>query len=86
MSKWIKVLNLNKNEKRKMKISEVRPLLKEQEQELEKLVPQEVVHREAIKSVEQDGIVFIDEIDKIVVNSSNHHGADASSEGKAPQG
>ena len=79
-----KVLNMNKNEKRRMKVSEVRPLL--EEQELERLLPQETVQREAIKSVEQDGIVFIDEIDKIVVNPSYHHGADASSEGRVSQG
>ena len=76
-----KVLNMNnRNEKRSMRVSEVRPLL--EEQELERLLPQETIQREAIKSVEQDGIVFIDEIDKIVVNPAHHHGADASSEGR----
>lgn len=30
---------------------------------------------------ESDGIVFIDEIDKIVTNHETRHGADASSEG-----
>ena len=29
----------------------------------------------------QDGIVFIDEIDKICSSSENRHGADASAEG-----
>lgn len=74
-----KVLNVNKTDKRRMKVAEVKPLL--EEQELEKILPQDMIQREAIKSVEQDGIVFIDEIDKIVVNPSYHHGADASSEG-----
>ncbi|GMH34251.1 hypothetical protein BSKO_02085 [Bryopsis sp. KO-2023] len=68
-----------RQEKRKMKISEARPLLEEQESE--RMLPQEVIQRDAIKAVEQDGIVFIDEIDKIVVNPSQHYGADASSEG-----
>jgi ATP-dependent HslUV protease ATP-binding subunit HslU len=36
---------------------------------------------EAIRSVEQDGIVFIDEIDKICSRGSDRHGADASAEG-----
>lgn len=33
------------------------------------------VQREAIQAVEQDGIVFIDEIDKIVVNQDLRYGA-----------
>ncbi len=32
------------------------------------------VQREAIQAVEQDGIVFIDEIDKIVVNQDVRYG------------
>lgn len=36
--------------------------------------------KEAIVAVEQSGIVFIDEIDKLVT-SGDHRGADASSEG-----
>lgn len=32
------------------------------------------VQREAIQAVEQDGIVFIDEIDKIVVNQDLRYG------------
>ena len=36
--------------------------------------------KEAIASVEESGIVFIDEIDKLVQNS-DYRGADASSEG-----
>jgi ATP-dependent HslUV protease ATP-binding subunit HslU len=38
------------------------------------------VKREAIQAVEQNGIVFIDEIDKIV-STGDYKGADASSEG-----
>jgi AAA domain (Cdc48 subfamily) len=30
------------------------------------------VHREALQATEQDGIVFIDEIDKIVTSSDSH--------------
>lgn len=32
------------------------------------------VQREAVQAVEQDGIVFIDEIDKIVVNQDLRYG------------
>jgi ATP-dependent HslUV protease ATP-binding subunit HslU len=32
------------------------------------------VQREALQSVEQDGIVFIDEIDKIVTSQDYRHG------------
>ena len=35
------------------------------------------VTREAIQAVEQDGIVFIDEIDKIVVNQEIRYGESA---------
>ena len=38
------------------------------------------IMKEAISSVEESGIVFIDEIDKIV-SSGDYRGADASSEG-----
>eukprot|EP01024_Parvocaulis_polyphysoides_P001309 TRINITY_DN10355_c0_g2_i2.p1 TRINITY_DN10355_c0_g2~~TRINITY_DN10355_c0_g2_i2.p1 ORF type:complete len:500 (-),score=82.88 TRINITY_DN10355_c0_g2_i2:237-1736(-) len=68
-----------KGERRKMKIKEARPLI--EEIETEKLLNQDLVIREAIHSVENDGIVFIDEIDKIVVDSNVRYGADASSEG-----
>eukprot|EP01034_Spumella_vulgaris_P040591 gene40591-50213_t len=37
------------------------------------------VEKEAIHAVEQSGIIFIDEIDKLV-NGSDYKGADASSE------
>lgn len=65
--------------KRKLKISEARPLV--EEQEAEKFVNSEVITREAIAAAESDGIVFIDEIDKIVTSSEYRYGADASSEG-----
>jgi len=67
-------------EQKRLKISEARPLL--EEVEFERLVSAEVVLRDAIAAVEQDGIVFIDEIDKIVSSSdARSGGADASAEG-----
>ena len=53
--------------KRRMKISEARTAI--EEIEAEKFMNNEAVTREAIHAAEQDGIVFIDEIDKIVTSS-----------------
>lgn len=52
-----------------------------EEAEFERLLNPEALAKEAVASVEQDGIVFIDEIDKIVSSSESRHGADASAEG-----
>lgn len=64
--------------KRKMKIKNARPLVEEHESE--KVVNMESVIREAIRATEQDGIVVIDEIDKIC-SPVKDHGHDASAEG-----
>jgi ATP-dependent HslUV protease ATP-binding subunit HslU len=50
-------------------------------EESEKLLDQERVTREAIRSVEDNGIVFLDEIDKISARSDVRGGADVSREG-----
>jgi ATP-dependent HslUV protease ATP-binding subunit HslU len=50
-------------------------------EESDKLLDQEKVVREAISAVEQNGIVFIDEIDKICARSDQRIGADVSREG-----
>jgi ATP-dependent HslUV protease ATP-binding subunit HslU len=51
-------------------------------EESDKLLDQEAVVKEAIWSVENNGIVFIDEIDKICARSSEHHvSGDVSREG-----
>merc|ERR1711957_61174 len=60
------------------KVSECRPMI--EEMETERLVNTDDVLKEAIDSVQQDGIVFLDEIDKIC-SSSDRHSADASAEG-----
>lgn len=66
--------------KKKMPISEARKILERKEKE--QLFDQEAVVKLAIQSAEQDGIVFIDEIDKICEKKdSMRSGADASSEG-----
>merc|ERR1711871_1732180 len=64
--------------KRKMLVSEARPLI--EELEMEKLLDMTDVTKDAIKQAEDNGIVFIDEIDKIC-SSGDYRGADASAEG-----
>ncbi|HUZ73707.1 MAG TPA: ATP-dependent protease ATPase subunit HslU [Stellaceae bacterium] len=51
------------------------------QEESDKLLDQEKVTREAIAAVEQNGIVFLDEIDKICGRSEHRLGADVSREG-----
>ncbi len=51
------------------------------QEESDKLLDQEKVTREAISAVEQNGIVFLDEIDKICGRSEHRLGADVSREG-----
>jgi ATP-dependent HslUV protease ATP-binding subunit HslU len=59
-------------------IGEARPYI--EEIETEKLLENFDVTKESIAAVEESGIVFIDEIDKLV-SSGDYRGADASSEG-----
>lgn len=61
-----------------MKVKAVRPLMIEEE--TDKLLPRDEIHRKAIEAVENDGIVFIDEIDKICGPKASWH-PDASGEG-----
>ncbi len=49
-------------------------------EEADKLLDQEVVNREAVAAVEENGIVFIDEIDKVCARAETR-GADVSREG-----
>ncbi|MBO4405884.1 MAG: ATP-dependent protease ATPase subunit HslU [Alphaproteobacteria bacterium] len=70
-------LGINRTKARKVSVKEARRLLSAEESD--KLIDKEKIIREAIFSVEQNGIVFIDEIDKICAKNSN--GADVSREG-----
>ncbi|MDX1957102.1 MAG: ATP-dependent protease ATPase subunit HslU [Leptospiraceae bacterium] len=71
-------LTNKKPKKRKLPISEAREILKEQE--VEKLLDQDKIHREAIRRAEEMGIIFIDEIDK-VAGKDKGGGVDVSREG-----
>ncbi|MCL2147586.1 MAG: ATP-dependent protease ATPase subunit HslU [Synergistaceae bacterium] len=63
---------------RRMKISEARRVL--QAEEAEKLIDMEAITALALEKAQEEGIVFIDEIDKIVA-SKGSYGADVSREG-----
>ena len=67
-----------KTKKRKMKVPEAMELLVEEE--AEKMLDQESLVAEAIEAVEQNGIVFLDELDKVCARSERQ-GADVSREG-----
>ena len=68
-----------RTKKRKMTVTESYETLMREESD--KLLDQERVVREARDSVEQNGIVFIDEIDKITARSEFRGGGDVSREG-----
>lgn len=63
---------------RKMKIKEAKKII--HEEEAAKLVNDEDIKTNALESVEQNGIIFIDELDKVTRRES-HSGADVSREG-----
>jgi ATP-dependent HslUV protease ATP-binding subunit HslU len=50
-------------------------------EEAQNLVDMEKVVQEAVNRVEQAGIIFLDEIDKIAGNGKGHGGPDVSREG-----
>jgi ATP-dependent HslUV protease ATP-binding subunit HslU len=64
---------------RRMKVPEAREYLMAEEQA--KLVDMESVGRLAVERVEQNGIIFVDEIDKIASRDGAGHGPDVSREG-----
>ncbi len=88
MGAQISMLNLNdmlgkafggKSKPKRMTVAEARPLILAEE--ADKLTDQDALVREAISAVEQNGIVFLDEIDKICARSDVRGGGDVSREG-----
>ncbi|GGA18662.1 ATP-dependent protease ATPase subunit HslU [Neptunicoccus cionae] len=67
-----------RTQRRKMKVSDSYKVLIDEE--ADKLVDQESVTREAVVAVEENGIVFLDEIDKVCAKS-DARGGDVSREG-----
>ena len=67
-----------KNKKRKLKVPEALEYLTQEEEQ--KLIDMDSVARAAVERVEQAGIIFLDEIDKIAGREGSH-GPDVSREG-----
>jgi ATP-dependent HslUV protease ATP-binding subunit HslU len=67
-----------KTKRRKMKVADSYELLVTEE--ADKLVDQEEITRDAVEAVEENGIVFLDEIDKVCARA-DARGADVSREG-----
>lgn len=68
-----------RTKKRKISVKEARKIFLSEE--TEKLIDEEAVIAEGIKRAEEEGIIFIDEIDKIAGKGSQNSGADVSREG-----
>ena len=72
--------NMSRGQKRhrKLKVKDAHKLLKDEE--AGKMINEEDIKLEAVRAVEENGIVFIDELDKIARRSEGH-GPDVSREG-----
>ncbi len=69
----------NKTRKKSMKISAALQLFTNEE--AVDLINDETINSKAKEQVEQNGIVFLDEIDKIITNGRGHEGGEVSREG-----
>ncbi len=67
------------SKRRRVSIEDARNIL--QQEEVSKLIDMDEVSREAVARVEQSGIVFLDEIDKVASRRSHSQGPDVSREG-----
>jgi len=72
-------LSTDKKKKRKLRIKDAKRLLRDEE--AAKLINDDELKSEALESVEQNGIVFIDELDKVARRSDKISGGDISREG-----
>lgn len=68
-----------KKKSKKVKVKDARKLLREEE--AQNLIDMDQVTEDALKNAEQNGIIFIDEIDKIASGQGYRSGADVSREG-----
>ena len=71
-------LSSGRRRRRKLKVKDAFQLLKDEE--AARMINEEDIKLQALRAVEEDGIVFIDEVDKIARRSEGH-GADVSREG-----
>jgi ATP-dependent HslUV protease ATP-binding subunit HslU len=69
----------DKPKRKKVKVPEALVLLEQEESN--KLLDMEKITKEAVVRVEETGIVFIDELDKVAGRGQGHHGPDVSREG-----
>ena len=65
--------------RRKLSVLEARELLTNEE--CDKMIDMDSVNSEAIKRAEEEGIIFIDEIDKVIGKAATSNGPDVSREG-----
>ncbi|ELK5619323.1 ATP-dependent protease ATPase subunit HslU [Campylobacter upsaliensis] len=80
MQDMVKVIGVgSKKVKKEMKIKDAKNTLKSEASD--KILDTENIKSEALKRVENEGIIFIDEIDKIAVSSGNSSRQDPSKEG-----
>ncbi|TKX29412.1 HslU--HslV peptidase ATPase subunit [Campylobacter sp. MIT 12-5580] len=80
MQDIVKVIGVgSKKVKKEMKIKDAKNAL--QSEASEKILDMESIKSEALKRAENEGIIFIDEIDKVAVSSSNSSRQDPSKEG-----
>ena len=70
-------MGMHKKKKRKISVKEAKNLILAEE--ADKLIDNDAVNAEALRRAENDGIIFIDEIDKIA--GKGNQGADVSREG-----
>ncbi|KGI56129.1 HslU--HslV peptidase ATPase subunit [Campylobacter sp. MIT 97-5078] len=80
MQDIVKVIGVgSKKVKKEMKIKDAKNAL--QNEASEKILDMESIKSEALKRAENEGIIFIDEIDKVAVSSANSSRQDPSKEG-----
>ena len=77
---FVKIIGLsNKTVKKEMKVKDAKEALKNEASD--KILDMESIKTEAVRRAENEGIIFIDEIDKVAVSSGNSGRQDPSKEG-----
>lgn len=74
-----KIIGGEKTKKKKLSVDEAIKILTSEESE--KMIDEEKMVMDAVKSVENDGIVFLDEVDKITSRSEGKNSGEVSREG-----